>query len=124
VRYQPTGMTSTNYHSCRLYFQRQEEHTGAHAQKACRSDKETCAADQKRDGSHRCSRQSFVQMANGPKSNGATTGHGRLTIVDSHTTNAARCFEPWLPGIETQEERAPNFSSIRTLCSSLTSKKS
>jgi hypothetical protein len=52
-------------------------------------------------------------MANGHKSNGATTEHGRLTIVNSHTTNGSRAFEPWLPGLETREEWEAHLAGIR-----------
>jgi hypothetical protein len=51
-------------------------------------------------------------MANGHKSNGATTERGRLTIIGARTANGARAFEPWLPGIETQEEWESHLAAI------------
>jgi hypothetical protein len=53
-------------------------------------------------------------MANGHKSNGATTERGRLTIIGANTTNGSRCFEAWLPGIETQEEWESHLAGIRS----------
>ena len=50
--------------------------------------------------------------SNGPKSNGATTKTGRLTIVKVNTTNGAQCFSPVLPG-ETEDEWLTHLSGIR-----------
>jgi hypothetical protein len=52
-------------------------------------------------------------MANGDKSNGATTEHGSLTIINSHTTNGSRTFEPWLPSLETREEWESHLAGIQ-----------
>jgi hypothetical protein len=52
-------------------------------------------------------------MANGHKSNGATTERGRLTIIGAGTTNGSRTFEPWLPGLETREEWESHLAGIQ-----------
>jgi hypothetical protein len=52
-------------------------------------------------------------MANGYKSNGATTERGRLTIIGAGTANGSRCFEPWLPGLETREEWESHLAGIQ-----------
>jgi hypothetical protein len=52
-------------------------------------------------------------MANGHKSNGATTEGGRLTIIGSQTSNGARTFSPVLPGLESQEEWDEHLAGIQ-----------
>ena len=52
-------------------------------------------------------------MANGHKSNGATTDRGRLTIIGAGTSNGAQSFSPVLPGIETQEEWESHLAGIQ-----------
>jgi hypothetical protein len=38
---------------------------------------------------------------------------GRLTIIGASTSNGSRCFEPWLPGIETQEQWESHLAGVR-----------
>jgi hypothetical protein len=38
---------------------------------------------------------------------------GRLTIIGASTSNGSRCFEPWLPGIESKEQWEAHLAGVR-----------
>jgi hypothetical protein len=52
-------------------------------------------------------------MANGHKSHGFTTDHGRVTIVSAGTSNGAISFTPVLPG-ESEHEWQAHLSGLQT----------
>jgi hypothetical protein len=51
--------------------------------------------------------------SNGPKSNGAKTKRGRLSIITANVGNGMRCWSPVLPGIETEEEWEKLLNDVR-----------